>query len=375
MAGERSYFNVSVDTDITDADQNIDALVSGGQWDMSASKEISFSFIDSLSDLSYTLAFGAQFSSGFSAAQQTGAQRALDMFASVIDVSFVEIGNDPGENNADGTLRFMNVTGIGSAFGYSPFSAESGGDMAFAEDIYASPTLGSYAYTGGMLHELGHAMGLKHGHDTSGSGALLAEQDSQEYSVMTYKSYVGQPDSLPFLTNAAGNMAQTLMMYDIAALQRMYGANITEQSGKSVYKFSLKTGEMFINGVGQGTPDENVILRTVWDGGGVDTYNLSNYKTDLTIDLAPGGFSDFDRGGSAQRALLNAGWKDDATWGGSAYQVEARGHLFNALQFEGNIASLIENATGGSGNDDIFGNQVKNVLKGGSSPVGGEIVS
>ena len=366
MAGEHSYKTFSVDKDFTDADQNTDATLAGYQWDVSASRVITFSFIDSAADLSYALSFGAKFSSEFSAVQQAGAQRALDMFASVIDVTFDEQGDGAGENNADGTLRFMNVSGIGSAFAYSPFSAESGGDMAFQEGVYASPTMGSYAYAGGILHELGHAMGLKHGHETIGSGAIEADKDSVEYSVMTYHSYAGQPDSLPFLTNAAGHMPQTLMMFDIAALQRMYGANFSEQSGKSVYSFSSKTGEMSINGVGQGTPDSNVILRTVWDGGGVDTYNLSNYKTDLRIDLTPGGYSDFDVGGSNQRAILNAGWKDNATWGGSEYLVGARGHLFNALQYEGNTASLIENATGGSGDDDIIGNAAKNLLKGGA---------
>jgi len=249
MAGERSYFNVSVDTDITDADQNIDALVSGGQWDMSASKEISFSFIDSLSDLSYTLAFGAQFSSGFSAAQQTGAQRALDMFASVIDVSFVEIGNDPGENNADGTLRFMNVTGIGSAFGYSPFSAESGGDMAFAEDIYASPTLGSYAYTGGMLHELGHAMGLKN----SFVGPVVPEgTDNNKFTVMSNQV---DPDT--------GELSQTYQIYDIIAMQDLWGANTTLNTGDDSY-----------------LGDTDAAIQLVMDAGGTDIFDDS-----LNIEL------------------------------------------------------------------------------------------
>lgn len=361
MAGERSYKAIYVDKDTGDADQNIDALIGGVQWNTDASNVISYSFPDSGSDFAYTLAFGVTVSSGFSSGQRAGVARALDMFASVIDVTFDQTGDD-----ADGAMRFANVTGIGSAFGYSPSGHESGGDQFFAQGVYANPTLGSYAYAGGFLHEMGHAMGLKHAHEATGSGAVETGKDSVEYSVMTYHSYAGQAEGLPFLTNAAGHMPQTLMMFDIAALQRMYGANFSEESGKSVYTFSSKTGEMSINGQGQGTPDSNVILRTVWDGGGIDTYNLSNYKTDLHIDLTPGGYSDFDVDGSNQRAILNAGWKDNATWGGSDYQVGARGHLFNALQYEGSTASLIENAIGGTGDDDIIGNGVKNVLKGGA---------
>jgi serralysin len=46
-------------------------------------------------------------------------------------------------------------------------------------------------------------------------------------------------------------------MYDIAALQDIYGANYSTNAGDSVYKWSPTTGEMFINGVGQGAPAGN----------------------------------------------------------------------------------------------------------------------
>ena len=92
------------------------------------------------------------------------------------------------------------------------------------------------------------------------------------------------------------------MMLDIAAIQYMYGANYNTNAGNTVYTFSTTTGEMFIDGVGQGTPEINRIFRTIWDGNGVDTYDLSNYTTDLNIDLAPGGWSVFD---TDQLALLN----------------------------------------------------------------------
>ena len=86
------------------------------------------------------------------------------------------------------------------------------------------------------------------------------------------------------------------MMLDIAAIQYMYGANFNSNAGNTVYTFSTTTGEMFIDGVGQGTPQANRIFRTIWDGNGIDTYDLSNYTTDLQIDLAPGGWSVFDAG-------------------------------------------------------------------------------
>ena len=42
----------------------------------------------------------------------------------------------------------------------------------------------------------------------------------------------------------------------------------------------------------------------------------------------------------------------------------ARGQVFNALQYNGDVRSLIENANGGSGNDTISGNSANNVLTG-----------
>src|SRR3546814_13727493 len=45
---------------------------------------------------------------------------------------------------------------------------------------------------------------------------------------------------------------------------------------------------------------------------------------------------------------------------------DARGNIFNALQFNGDARSLIENANGGSSNDTIPGNAANNVLAGGA---------
>jgi hypothetical protein len=42
------------------------------------------------------------------------------------------------------------------------------------------------------------------------------------------------------------------MMYDIAAMQHLYGANYTTNAGNTVYTWSPTTGEMSINGVGPG---------------------------------------------------------------------------------------------------------------------------
>ena len=50
--------------------------------------------------------------------------------------------------------------------------------------------------------------------------------------------------------------------------------------------------------------------------------------------------------------------------GGGPNNGNARGNVFNALQYNGDARSLIENAMGGSGDDDILGNAANNVLYG-----------
>jgi serralysin len=202
----------------------------------------------------------------------------------------------------------------------------------------------------GILHETGHALGLKHGHEFP--LALSADRDSTEYSVMTYRSFPG--DDAEGYNNETWGYPQTLMMYDIAGLQSMYGANYGFNAGNSVYTWSATTGEMSINGAGQGAPGNGIggsanrVFLTIWDGGGTDTYDMSNYSAGLTIDLRPGEWSTLD---PIQLAHLGSGHY-------------ARGNVANALLFQGNAASLIENAIGGAGNDLISANQAANQLTG-----------
>ena len=102
---------------------------------------------------------------------------------------------------------------------------------------------------------------------------------------MSYRSYIGASVT-GGLTNGTWSFPQTLMMYDIAALQDMYGANYTTNSGNTVYKWDPNTGQEFINGVAQAAPGGNKIFMTIWDGGGNDTYDFSNYTTNCNGQFA-----------------------------------------------------------------------------------------
>ena len=165
------------------------------------------------------------------------------------------------------------------------------------------PQKGNYAWFT-MIHEIGHALGLKHPFEKLGSfGTMPADHNSIEYSVMTYLSYVGAHNTGSY-TCGSWDYPQSFMMYDIAALQIEYGANYGTNSGNTTYTWDANSGQEFINGVGQGAPGANKIFLTVWDGGGTDTYDFSNYTTNLSINLSPGAWTTTS---SAQLANLGNG--------------------------------------------------------------------
>ncbi len=252
-----------------------------------------------------------------------------------------------GDGKGSGTIRLANMTDYDGAYAFYPDWSTYGGDAWFGPDARNATPGGWNWYV--ILHELGHSLGLKHGHESGGLGKLPADHDSAEFSLMTYRSYIGdKPGSADFEKWGA---PQSFMQLDIAALQHMYGADFKTNSGDTTYSWNPLDGETTINGQTAISPGGNRIFLTIWDGGGKDHYDLSAYTTDLDIDLAPGGHSVFS---SVQLAGL----------GGGPNGGKARGNVFNALQYKGDPRSLIEDATGGSGRDRIDGNSADNGLTG-----------
>ncbi|EIM25504.1 M10 family metallopeptidase [Microvirga lotononidis] len=278
--------------------------------------------------------------------QQATARNALKAYASVANLTFTET-SETASQHADVRLAMSDATP--TAWAYLPSTAAEGGDVWFnlSNGYFTNPAKGNYAYMV-FLHELGHAIGLEHPHE---GNVMPQDRDSLEYTVMSYRSYIGGSTTAGY-TNETWGFAQSLMMYDIAAVQHIYGANYSTNSGNSTYTWNPSTGEMSINGVGQGAPGANRVFLTIWDGGGNDTYNLSNYTTNLKIDLRPG---EWTKTSNAQLAKLSAD--------GSKVAV---GNIANALLYQGDTRSLIENAVGGSGNDSLTGNDGANSLKGGA---------
>lgn len=166
-----------------------------------------------------------------------------------------------------------------------------------------------------MLHEIGHALGLKHPIDDGNNGRPtflslgIGNLDSQLNTVMSYTDGSGSPLG----TNMLGNPS-TPMPLDILAIQQIYGANTTYHTGNDFYRF-----------------DPSGALWTIWDAGGNDTFDGSGINAPESIDLRPGSLSS---------------------------------SLSNKLAIAYNVT--IENATGGNHNDTLIGNDANNILDGGS---------
>lgn len=285
--------------------------------------------------------------------QKDAVRTVLDEISSFTGLTFTEI---PENNNSHAVLTFTEDTSISGAYAYYPYPhswSDWGGDAWFGSSS-TDPVVGNEDYLF-FLHEIGHAMGLLHGHEFQ--EFVDSGLDSQEYTVVTYTDYVGDTQTNRYDSGDI-DWSQSYQQLDIAAMQYLYGANYASSgqkwSGDTVYTFDQATGEMSINGVGQGTPAGNRIFRTIWDGNGSDTYDLSNYTENLKIDLEPGAWSLFS---AAQLADLNQYSADP--------QYLAIGNVANARLYQGDIRSLIENASGGIGHDRISGNQIDNVLSGG----------
>lgn len=326
-------------------DDDIDGLLFGTKW----TSAVTFSFPDSSADYPSDYGYDEPLT-GF--APLTTAQKQVFLKAADMVMEFCGISlTYTGTNTADIQIAQSHAADP-TAYAYYPWPTAEGGDIWIGRSWdYTDPVFGDYNYLT-MLHEFGHALGLKNAHELIGVSdvAVPIEHDALEYTVESYRSYLGGPTTGGY-TNEWFGFPTSFMMNDILALQTLYGANYATESGDTVYSWDPATGQQFVNGVGQLVPGNglaNRVLTTIWDGGGTDTYDLSNYATTANIDLNPGTYSITS---DVQRAYLGDGHY-------------AQGTVYNAYLFNGDARSLIENAIGGSGSDIIAGNAVDNMLEG-----------
>jgi serralysin len=310
----------------------------------------------------------------FSAAQIEATRKTIDLWDDLVAVKFVEVANV-----ADADLTYGNVTNqpTTQAYAYLPYnyggqSAGLQGDVWIGASAASNFQLGNGFYgLATLIHETGHAIGLQHpgGYNAAPGRSITyaanAEyyQDSRMYSQMSYFNAEFTGGGHIDWNRVNWVYGQTPLLHDIATIQAMYGADLTTRTGDTVYGFNSTAGRDVYDFSVNTMP-----VISIYDAGGIDTLDFSGWNTKSIIDLNAGAFS--DGGGSGvvaldvlkARGLLPASYTEE--------QYLALRTRYNAVDgmLHQNISiaygTIIENATGGGGNDVIIGNGVDNVLIG-----------
>ncbi len=334
------YVSSSV-TSINPANINtINSLLGDLRW---TSSTISYSFPTSKDitfwSTDYPSGYGSPFGDGepwniaataLTSRDQINFEQALQQWANVANLNFTKVTETTNEVGDIRAAYSKDPDEFTLAWSYLP------GYSVRAGDVWIN-TLGLLNFQDWdpgtlsfetILHELGHALGLKHPFfdpDNSTAATLPTNLDSIMHTVMsyTYSNLAGDEG------NEFSFHPTTPMVLDIAAIQYLYGANHNYHAGNDTYTFD----------------DSTLHHETIWDGGGFDTIHYAGAISTL-IDLNPMSASFIGQSVYAQSNGVNLGQPIPNVW------------------IAGGV--VIENGIAGLGNDLLIGNDSSNGLDGGS---------
>lgn len=309
------------------------------------------------------------------AAQQAEARRALDAWDSVSGIHFLEV--DPGKGDINFGVydfsRLEDLDGI-SSFSFYPDLTEDTGAATLAGIPTLSWDLGGDIFLnrdggtsfGVMLHEIGHAIGLK------------APFDGDPGFPRSLFPHLPGADHAAVSDGRLTGMLTRLDALDIAAVQRLYGKAETDGTQVSRWSFDARTDTL----IQYGRSGDDAILgistsdRMIGGSGHDSLAGLAGSDT-----LSGGGGNDFLFGGTGDDLLLP----------GSGMNLIDGGDGFDTLSYAGERRAMtvtldigdgtgvtraggvetdhfgsIEAIIGGSGNDILTGDAGSNTLQGGA---------
>jgi uncharacterized delta-60 repeat protein len=337
ISSAASTFTIDIKTDFINCVEN----AAGSRWNsdspLGTPIHVTYSFMKV--QPSYETTLDGPFRE-FTDAQKAAARTVLAKYSSISGIIFDEVIEDVSTSatataaaGTCGQLRYGSyddpaVISTGSA--YYPGTGEYCGDIWLnVSTNYANatnPFEGSRPY-GTMTHETGHALGLKHPGANPGEAPLLETYGLVDMRTNSIMSYVYRSDATINTSTGDEIYPSTPMMYDVATIQYLYGVNNSYNAGNDVYTYD-PTQPFFKN---------------IWDGGGIDTIDISNYTFGSTINLTPGTFSSLHTRATAPSSA-------STYWGTDNLSIS-----YNCI---------IENAIGSTAADTIIGNDADNNLDG-----------
>ena len=282
-------------------------------------------------------------------------EQAFDLYEQVADVVFVEVSN---RAEADfKIITYEGTPGVGASLlgrmsppneqneGQAEFNS---GDVRWTEEGLQQG--GFYFPT--LLHEFGHGMGMAHPHDNGGRSSIMRGAgggtagiggglgdfglSQQVFTIMSYNdgwqtSGYGTPRSGGITGTEVDHFGWigSLSPLDIAVIQDKYGVNEDMAAGDDLYVIKD------VNAPG-------TFYESIWDAGGVDEIRYAGAR-DATIDLRAATL-EYEEGGGG--------------WVSHAFGIHGGFTIANGV--------TIENATSGSGNDKLVGNDAANLLSAGA---------